>query len=139
LSIVIDASVALAWVFGDERHEAAWRIVERLRHEPALVPAHYSLEIANGLLSGLRRGRLTPDQARTAIVALAALPIEIDFDTARQAFSETGPLALQHRLTMYDAAYLELAWRRGLPLATLDDSLAQAAAARGVQLAIPAD
>ena len=76
MSIVIDASVALAWVFGDERHDAAWQVLERLRQAPAWVPAHFHLEVGNGLLTGLRRGRLTPEETRTANVALGALPIE---------------------------------------------------------------
>lgn len=136
MSLVIDASVALAWVFGDEQHDAAWQVVERLQEGPAWVPAHFHLEVGNGLLSGLRRGRLTADQARTAIVALGALPIEVDLDTPGRAFSESWPLAAQHGLTTYDAAYLELAIRRGLPLATLDERLASAARVEGVDLAI---
>jgi predicted nucleic acid-binding protein len=72
LSLVIDASVALAWIFGDERHDAAWQVLERLREGPAWVPAHFHLEVGNGLLTVLRRSRLTTDQARTAVVALAA-------------------------------------------------------------------
>jgi predicted nucleic acid-binding protein len=136
LSLVIDASVALAWVFGDERHDDAWRVVERLHEGPAWVPAHFHLEVGNGLLSGLRRGRLTADQARTAVVALGALPIEVDLDTASRAFSESWPLAAQHRLTTYDAAYLELAIRRELPLATLDERLVSAARAEGVALVV---
>jgi predicted nucleic acid-binding protein len=136
LSVVIDASVALAWVFGDEHHDAAWQIVDRLREGPAWVPSHFHLEVGNGLLSGLRRGRLTPDQTRTAVVALGALPIEVDLETSSRAFSETWPLAARHGLTTYDAAYLELAIRRGLPLATLDERLVSAARAEGVVLAV---
>jgi predicted nucleic acid-binding protein len=136
LSLVVDASVALAWVFGDERHDAAWRVVARLREAPAWVPAHFHLEVGNGLLSGLRRGRLTADQAQTAVVALGALPIEVDLDTPSRALSESWSLAARHGLTTYDAAYLELAIRRGLPLATLDGRLASAARAEGVALAV---
>ena len=136
MSLVIDASVALAWVFGDERHDTAWQIVERLREGPAWVPAHFHLEVGNGLLTGLRRGRLTADQARTAVVALGALPIEVDVDTSSRALSECWSLAARHGLTTYDAAYLELAIRRGLPLATLDERLASAARAEGVGLAV---
>jgi predicted nucleic acid-binding protein len=136
LSIVIDASVALAWVFGDERHDAAWQVIERLREAPAWVPAHFHLETGNGLLTGLRRGRLTTDQARTAVVALGALPIEVDPDTPARALTDAWPLAAQHGLTTYDAAYLELAIRRGLPLATLDARLVSAARAEGVALAV---
>lgn len=136
MSLVIDASVALAWVFGDERHDAAWRVVDRLREGPAWVPAHFHLDVGNGLLSGLRRGRLTADETRTAVVALGALLIEVDLDTASRAFSESWLLAARHGLTTYDAACLELAIRRGLPLATLDERLASAARAEGVGLVV---
>lgn len=127
MSIVIDASVALAWVFGDEQHDAAWTVVEHLLDDTALVPSHFHLEIANGLLVALRRGRLTADQARSAVVALGALPIEVDPDTPGHTFSDIWPLAARHGLTTYDAAYLELAVRRRLPLATMDEPLARAA------------
>ena len=136
MSLVIDASVALAWVFGDERHDDAWQVIERLRESPAWVPAHFHLEVGNWLLSGLRRGRLTADQAQTAVVALGALPIEVDLDTPGRALTDAWPLAAQHGLTTYDAAYLELAIRRGLPLATLDARLVSAARAEGVALAV---
>jgi len=136
LSIVIDASVALAWVFGDERHDAAWQVIERLRQAPAWVPAHFHLEVGNGLLTGLRRGHLTPEETRTAIVALGALPIEVELDTPSRALSESWPLAARHGLTTYDAAYLELAIRRGLPLAALDARLVSAARAEGLALAV---
>jgi predicted nucleic acid-binding protein len=136
LSLVIDASVALGWVFGDERHDDAWRVVERLREGSAWVPAHFHLEVGNGLLTGLRRGRLDADHARTAVVALGALPIEVDLDTPSRALSESWPLAARHGLTTYDAAYLELAIRRGLPLATLGARLVSAARAEGVKLAV---
>ncbi|MCM2312010.1 MAG: type II toxin-antitoxin system VapC family toxin [Steroidobacteraceae bacterium] len=136
MSLVIDASVALAWVFGDGHHDAAWQVVERLREEPAWVPAHFHLEVGNGLLTGLRRGRLTPDQARMAIVTLGALPIEVDAETHGRALGGIWPLAAQYCLTTYDAAYLELAARRGLTLATLDEHLARAARAIRLPLAI---
>ena len=136
MSLVIDASVALAWVFGDETHDTAWQIVDRLRERPAWAPSHFHLEVGNGLLAGLRRGRLNMDQTRTAVVALGTLPIEVDLDTPSRAFGESWRLAAQHGLTTYDATYLELAIRRGLPLATLDARLASAARAEGVTLAV---
>jgi len=136
LSIVIAASVSLAWVFGDERHDAAWQVLERLREEPGWVPAHFHLEVGNGLLTALRRGCLTPEETRTAIVALGALPIEVDPETPGRALTDALALAAQYGLTTYDAAYLELAIRRGLPLATLDFSLARAARAEGLALAV---
>ena len=133
MSFVADASVALAWVFEDERHAGAWHLVERLQREPALVPTHFHLEVSNGLLVALRRGRLSLDQAATAIVLLEALPVEVDYDTPARAFHDVWLAASRHGLSTYDAAYLELAARRGLPLATLDERLAGAARGVGVQ------
>jgi len=137
LNVVIDASATLAWIFGDERHDRAWPVVESLRDCTAFAPAHYPLEVANGLLTALRSARLTPDQAATAVVALATIPIEIDAETPGRIFDGMWALAVRHRLTIYDAAYLELAMRHRLPLATLDEPLALAAVAEGLALAIP--
>jgi predicted nucleic acid-binding protein len=137
LNVVLDASATLAWVFADEDHDRAWPIIESLRQFTAFAPAHYPLEVANGLLMALRRGRLTPDQAATAAVALAMMPIQVDPETQERILDGTWALAVRHRLTIYDAAYLELAVRHRLPLATLDDPLARAAAAEGIALAIP--
>lgn len=136
MNLVLDASVALAWVFGDDGHEAAWAVVERLRQQCAAVPTHYPLEVGNGLLAALRRSRLTLDQATSALVLLDALPIEIDAGSPPRMFNSTWTLAIRHGLTTYDAAYLELALRLGQPLATLDQRLARAAVAEQVVLAI---
>ena len=137
MNVVLDASAILAWIFGDERHDRAWPVVESLRDCTAFAPAHYPLEVANGLLTALRSARLTPDQAATAVVALATIPIEIDAETPGRIFDGMWALAVRHRLTIYDAAYLELAMRHQLPLATLDEALALAAVAEGLTLAIP--
>jgi predicted nucleic acid-binding protein len=138
LSIVIDASVALAWVFGDERHDTAWAIIDRLTQGAACAPALFPLEVANGLLVAHRRGRLSPEQTRSAVVLLEALPIEVDLETPQQAFGAIWALASRHQLSSYDAAYLELAVRRALPIATLDARLARAARAEGLHLALAA-
>lgn len=137
MNLVLDASTTLAWVFGDECHDRAWPIIESLQRFTAFAPAHYPLEVANGLLMALRRRRLTPDQAAAAVVALATLPVAIDGDTPARVYDGIWELAARHRLTIYDAAYLDLAIRRQLPLASLDDSLTRAAASVGIALAIP--
>jgi predicted nucleic acid-binding protein len=137
LNLVLDASATLAWIFADEDNDSAWPIIEGLQQFTAFAPAHYPLEVANGLLTALRRGRLTPDQAAAAVVALATIPIEIDSETPGRILDGIWELAARHRLTIYDAAYLDLAIRRQLPLASLDDSLARAASSEGIALAIP--
>jgi len=100
----------------------------------AWVPGIWRLEVAKVLEMGLRRGRTDADFRDAALGDLAALPIEVDVETDRQAWSATVRLAATRKLTLYDAAYLELARRRGLPLATLDKELREAAVAEGVLL-----
>jgi predicted nucleic acid-binding protein len=131
---VLDGSVTLGWAFRDEVSPYAEAVLDRLPFAPAFVPGIWPLEIANALLVAERRGRTT--QARTVeiIAALASLPITVDNETSERAMRDTLSLARARHLSAYDAAYLELAMRRGLPLATLDQRLRDAAAAVGVPL-----
>jgi predicted nucleic acid-binding protein len=134
VSLVIDSSAALAWVYPDETTEPIRNVLELVIDSGAWVPALWKLEVANVLENGVRRGR-TDSAFRDATLAdLALLPISVDPETDRQAWSATLHLADRYRLTLYDAAYLELAQRRRLPLATLDDELRIAATAEGVSL-----
>jgi predicted nucleic acid-binding protein len=100
----------------------------------AWVPGLWKLEVANILEMGARRGRHDTAFRNSTLADLALLPISIDAETDRQAWGATLQLAERHRLTLYDAAYLELALRRGLPLASLDSELRGAAKAEGVVL-----
>jgi len=134
VSLVIDSSAALAWVYPDETTEPIRNVLELVIDSGAWVPALWKLEVANVLQNGVRRGR-TDSAFRDATLAdLTLLPISVDPETDRQAWSATLHLADRYRLTLYDAAYLELAQRRRLPLATLDDELRIAATAEGVSL-----
>jgi len=101
----------------------------------AIVPVIWRLEVANGLAMMRRRGRMTGQDATRALSSLAFMPIEPDSETWPRAWTDTSSLAEAHRLTVYDAAYLELALRRGLPMATLDKDLHAAAVACGVSVA----
>ena len=130
--IIIDASVVLAWYFRDERTDAIDAIWSRTDVETLTVPTHWFAEVANGMLVGERRQRSTEAQATATIELLDAMDIDIDGDGTRRALTAVLPLARRHGLTVYDAAYLELAMRRSLPLATLDTALAAAAGAAGV-------
>lgn len=122
---VLDASVALAWCFADE--ESAQLPTDG----HAVVPSLWPLELANGLLSGERRGRISHIQARRVWDALwAALAVEVDHGDG--SFTAAWSLARDEGLSVYDAAYLELAMREGVPLATRDAKLAQAAWKRDV-------
>jgi predicted nucleic acid-binding protein len=126
---VLDASVAVAWCFDDESSPAAWALLDRLRTAPAQVPALWPLEIGNILVGAERRRRIS--QARTVefLGILGDLDIRVDPDVPGRAFRDVLPLAREQRLTTYDATYLELAMRLGLPLATKDAALIRAAAA----------
>ena len=134
MSFVVDSSAALAWVYSEETTEAIVEVLARLTDRRAWVPALWRLEVANVLEMNVRRGRHDAAFRDAALADLAVLPISIDAETDRQAWGATVRLAARHRLTVYDAAYLELAQRRGLPLATLDKELRDAATAEGVIL-----
>ena len=134
MSFVVDSSAALAWVYSEETTEAISEVLARLTDRGAWVPALWRLEVANVLEMNVRRGRHDAAFRDAALADLAVLPISIDAETDRQAWAATLRLAARHRLTVYDAAYLELAQRRGLPLATLDKELRDAATAEGVIL-----
>lgn len=134
MPFVLDASVTLGWCFRDEANAYAHRVLRRLADDSALVPAIWLLEVANGLLLAERRGRLSVADVAQVHGALAGLPIEWQDLTLEQALGPVLDLARAHRLSAYDAAYLELAMREGLPLATQDDALRAAAENVGVPL-----
>jgi predicted nucleic acid-binding protein len=128
--VVVDASVALAWILPDER-PAALAALQRIRDDEGLAPALWWYEMRNGLVVNERRGRLSLEETERALRDLSSLTIAIDRSPDEAAVMA---LARRHRLTVYDAAYLELAMRRNLPLATLDAQLARAAQAERVAL-----
>jgi predicted nucleic acid-binding protein len=131
---VLDCSMTMAWCFDDEATPYTNAVRDQLADMRAVVPSLWPLEVANATIVGERRKRL--DEARTLrfFALLKGLPISIDGETSDKAFSEIVHLARAHNLSAYDAAYLELAIRRGLPLATLDGKLKTAAQAVGVPL-----
>ena len=134
MSVVIDSSVTLAWVYSDETTEAVESVLSVVTSAGAWVPALWKLEVANVLETSVRRGRTDAAFRDAALDDLALLPISVDPETDRHAWGATARLARLHRLTLYDAAYLELAQRRRLLLATLDRELRAAAKAEGVAL-----
>jgi predicted nucleic acid-binding protein len=131
-SFVLDVSVTLVWGFTDENDDYATAILERMPDLHAYVPNLWPLEVANALLVGERRGRTTPADTAHFLAILGTFPITVDDETVARAWVETMHLARIHNLSSYDASYLELAMRLGLPLATLDDKLKNAAQAVGV-------
>jgi predicted nucleic acid-binding protein len=126
--VVLDASVVIAWAF-KEQHAIAERALERIQAEEAIVPALWWYELRNVLVVGERQGRLTERQTARFLRNISRLAITIDSSPNE---AEVLRLARCHRLTAYDAAYLELARREAIPLATLDQELAAAAQAEDV-------
>lgn len=132
MTLVIDASIALAWCFEDEASPATDAIADEVRTSGALVPSLFHLEVGNILLQAERRNRLTPAGVAARLHLLGQLFIITDPETSHRAWRDVLTLARAHRLTSYDAAYLELALRTGSGLATRDAELARAAKTLGI-------
>ena len=133
---ILDCSAAVSWIFHDEGDAASDALLDRVAEGGATVPALWPFEIANVLLVAERRKRFTAADRAQALAFLDGLPIRVDPQSLERAWVETINLAQAHRLTAYDASYLELALRHGLPLASRDNALRSAALACGVTLSI---
>ena len=130
LPLVLDASVVLSWLLPDEQHPRAVALRERARASVVVAPAVWWFEVRNALLIGERRRRITAAQTDAFLGGLATLPVRLDSAAEEE---QMVRLARRHRLSIYDAAYLELAIREVCPLATLDSALAAAAAVEGIK------
>ena len=136
-AFVLDCSATLPWVFGDEATSACDRLLDELTAGGrAWVPALWHLELGNVLLGAQRRNRIDQAGIEAFLAQLAVYDISVDDQTMERAWQKTLDLAIQHRLSTYDAAYLELALRRAISLATLDSALFTAARACGVALCL---
>lgn len=134
---VLDASMALAWLFPRQNPaEAALaeQALDELDTEDFVVPVIWYGELANAILRGERKGMVSLSQTAAFLAELDSAEIETDADSPRQRQSVVLALARAHRLTAYDATYLELALRKGVPLATFDTQLADAARTAGVRV-----
>ena len=131
-SFVVDCSIAMAWLFQDEATTKTTALLNRLATETALVPDWWFIEITNVLAMAERKGRIMARQSDAFIADLSKLGIERDSAAPDRAFTHLLALCRTHRLTSYDAIYLDLALRRSLPLATLDEDLRKAAKKLGV-------
>jgi predicted nucleic acid-binding protein len=131
-AFVLDSSVALAWCFHDEANAYADAVAARFPEVIGTVPVIWHLEIANALLMGERRKRSTESNTAQWLGQLSGLPIVTDEDGLAHTWTGVISLARAQNLTAYDASYLELAMRRGLPLASLDNRLKAAAKALGI-------
>jgi predicted nucleic acid-binding protein len=135
LAFVADASVAIGWVHPAQASSETAAMLDAIEAGSVLeVPALWPLEVANALTVLVRRRKLTEDDRQTGLGWLRGLPIKVDHEMASLAFSKLSELASAHRLSVYDAAYLELAERRTLALACKDGPLRKAAKECGVQL-----
>jgi predicted nucleic acid-binding protein len=135
---VLDASVALSWFFDDEFSPYSDSIAEIMPRSQAVVPIVWPLEMANGFLSAFRRGRLPEAKAPALIGAINRLRVDIDREIAPEVLTQAVlNVGLAHRVSAYDASYLELAMRRGIPLATQDERLMRAADAAGIDILQP--
>jgi predicted nucleic acid-binding protein len=134
-AVVIDSSAALSWCFEDEASPKSDALFEQVRDHGALVPRLWHLEVANVLIQAEKRGRITAADVVMRLDLIAELPITTDDGTITRAWREILALARAEGLTTYDATYLELAIRRGLPLVTKDAALIAAAGQRGVAIA----
>jgi len=133
-AFVVDCSVAMAWLFNDEATPKTAALLNRLATETALVPGWWFIEITNVLAMAERKGRITPAQSDAFVADLGKLGIERDDEAPDRAFTFLLTLCRRHRLTSYEAIYLDLAVRHNLPLATLDEDLRKSAKKLGVRL-----
>lgn len=134
MSFVLDASVTMAWAFHDEAVPYANRVLALLSDESAQVPGVWPLEVTNAILNGERRRRLQPADTSRFTALLQALPIRVVDTSIDRAIDRILALARANNLSAYDASYLELAMRAGVPLATQDERLRAAAKEVGVSL-----
>lgn len=132
MSLILDCSVTVAWAFPDEFSPATQRLYDQVEKHGAVVPRHWMAEVANVLRMGERRNRISAADVEIFIDLLSLLRIEPDDGSSWRPMKEAQRLSRAHGLTVYDAVYLELALRRGLPLATTDAELLKAAGAMGV-------
>lgn len=134
MALVLDASMALAWCFEDEWSDESDTVLRALATEEVTVPAVWSFEVSNAALRGLRRTRLTTAAFLSFLRTLETLQIRYYEPLRPGSLEDLVSLAQRHNLSAYDAAYLDLAIKLGLPLATLDGALREAASHSGVRL-----
>jgi predicted nucleic acid-binding protein len=133
-SFVIDNSVVMTWCFKDEASQYADSILDSLEHFTAIVPSIWPLEVGNVLLVAERKKRLSRADSTRFIALLFELPITVDQEPPERMIKEIFALAREHKLSTYDASYLDLAMKKGIPIATLDNHLITAAKRSNVSI-----
>ena len=137
MSFVLDATVALSWGFAGEGGGYVEDVLSALGTEEATVATVWPVEVSNGLVTAERLGRLEPSETTSFLSLLMALPIQVDPGETRRVFDAVHRLARTHDIPSNDASYLDLALRLGVPLATLDTRLRNAAGREGVRIFSP--
>lgn len=133
-SFILDCSMTMAWCFAGQATAGAAKVQNRLEKEAALVPQHWFLEVTNVLAMADKHRRMTAARSAEFLALLETMDIQTDQETATRAFAHLLPLCRSYGLTSYDSAYLELALRRRLPLATFDRALRSAAKQLGIEV-----
>jgi predicted nucleic acid-binding protein len=136
MSFVLDNSVAMRWFFGDGKPQElayAGHVLDAMKDTNAMVPVTWGLEVSNVIARAEAKGLVTEARSEAFLELLQGVDIDVDAATFSHALSDTLQLARRYRLSAYDASYLELALREGLPLATLDEDLQKAAKKAGVK------
>ncbi len=133
-AFIIDCSMAMSWCFADEATEATLRVQDRLASESVLVPSLWFLEVANVLAMAEKKKRIKAEQSAEFVKLLGAFEIEVDSEGPGRAFGSLMLLCREHGLTVYDAVYVDLAVRRRLAIATLDEEIRVAAGKVGVEV-----
>lgn len=136
MSFVLDNSVTMRWFFGDGKPQEiayAGKVLDAMKQDHALVPATWGLEVANVIAKAEAKGIVTEARSGAFLEMMEGVDIDVDSATFAQALSGTLQLARRYKLSSYDASYLELALRLGMPLATLDEDLQKAAKKAGVK------
>ncbi|OIQ87538.1 tRNA(fMet)-specific endonuclease VapC [mine drainage metagenome] len=136
MSFVLDNSVTMRWFFGDGKSQEltyASKVLDAMKQDSAFVPVTWGLEVANVIARAEAKGLVTEARSGTFLEMLDSVDIDVDSSTFTQALSDTLQLARRYKLSSYDASYLELALRLGMPLATLDEDLQKAAKKAGVK------
>lgn len=136
MSFVLDNSVTMRWFFGDGKPQElayASRVLDAMKHDQAIVPVTWGLEVANVIAKAEAKAWVTEARSEAFLAMLGDVDIEVDTATFTHALTDTLQLARRYKLSAYDASYLELALRSGLPLATLDEDLQKAAKKAGLK------
>ena len=134
MSFVLDSSAAMAWIYPEERTDAVRDLIRQIPNGRVWVPLLWYVEVGNVLQTGLRRGRIDLAFRDRSLADLAVWNLQVDMQIVGRAWIDAVRLSDRHRLTLYDAVYMELALRRGLPLATLDKALRRAAETENITL-----